>query len=48
MFSDTKTDIEEIMRRKGELVKKGTLGEGGDMEFWDDGSVTERTGPSRE
>lgn len=30
------------MREKGQLVKRGTLGEDGDVEFWEDGSVTER------
>ncbi len=32
------------MRQKGQLVKKGSLGEG-DVEFWDDGSTSERGGP---
>jgi len=31
------------MRQKGQLVKKGSLGEG-DVEFWDDGSTSERGG----
>ena len=30
------------MRDKGELVKTGILGEEGDVEFWDDGSQTDR------
>ncbi len=30
------------MRQKGQLVRKGTLGGKGDVEFWDDGSQTER------
>lgn len=30
------------MRQKGQLVKRGTLGTNGDVEFWDDGSKTER------
>ncbi|CAK7229744.1 hypothetical protein SBRCBS47491_007351 [Sporothrix bragantina] len=34
--------IEDIMREKGKLVKKGTLGEDGDIEFWEDGSTTDR------
>lgn len=29
------------MREKGELFKRGTLE--GDLEFWDDGTQTERT-----
>lgn len=30
------------MMEKGYLIKKGTLGENGDIEFWDDGTTTER------
>ena len=34
--------IEDIMREKGQFVKKGTLGEDGDIEFWEDGSSSDR------
>lgn len=34
--------IEDILREKGQLVKRGTLGTDGDLEFWDDGSMTVR------
>ncbi|EPE06377.1 dnl zinc finger domain-containing protein [Ophiostoma piceae UAMH 11346] len=34
--------IEDIMREKGQFVKKGTLGEDGDVEFWEDGSSSDR------
>jgi mitochondrial protein import protein ZIM17 len=30
------------MREKGQLVKKGTLSEDGDLEFWNDGTTTDR------
>ena len=30
------------MRQKGQLVKRGTLGGNGDIEFWDDGNQTKR------
>lgn len=30
------------MRQKGQLVKRGTLDWSGDLEFWDDGTLTER------
>lgn len=30
------------MRERGEIVKKGTLSEDGDVEFWEDGSTTQR------
>lgn len=50
IFSDKAVTVEDILRQKGELVKKGTLvaadGAGedgsGDLEFWDDGTSTER------
>jgi protein import protein ZIM17 len=32
------------MRERGQLVKKGTLSEDGDLEFWEDGSVSEAQG----
>ncbi len=31
------------MREKGDLVKKGTLGVDGDVEFWEDGTTTPRS-----
>ena len=34
--------MEDLLREKGQLVKRGTLGEDGDVEFWEDGSVTKR------
>jgi protein import protein ZIM17 len=37
--------IEDLMREKGQLVKKGTLSEDGDLEFWDDGTTTQRAKP---
>ncbi|KAI9847558.1 MAG: hypothetical protein M1838_000834, partial [Thelocarpon superellum] len=40
IFSDTSLTVEDLMRQKGELVKKGTLGTDGDVEFWEDGSTT--------
>lgn len=30
------------MRERGQIVKKGTLSEDGDVEFWEDGSSTAR------
>ncbi|KAI1478859.1 DNL zinc finger-domain-containing protein [Daldinia eschscholtzii] len=42
IFGNRKVTIEDIMREKGQLVKRGTLGETGDVEFWEDGSVTKR------
>jgi protein import protein ZIM17 len=31
------------MRERGQLVKKGTLSEDGNMEFWEDGTTTPNT-----
>ena len=39
---DKATTIEDLMREKGQLVKKGSLSEDGDLEFWDDGTTTKR------
>ncbi|KAH7410265.1 DNL zinc finger-domain-containing protein [Phaeosphaeria sp. MPI-PUGE-AT-0046c] len=43
IFSDTSVTIEDLMREKGNLVKKGSLSADGDVEFWDDGSSTPRS-----
>lgn len=42
IFSDKSMTIEDLMRENGNLVKKGTVGVDGDVEFWDDGSSTTR------
>ncbi|KAI1382472.1 DNL zinc finger-domain-containing protein [Hypoxylon crocopeplum] len=42
IFGNRKITVEDLMREKGQLVKRGTLGEAGDVEFWEDGTVTER------
>lgn len=34
IFGDRKVTIEDIMREQGQLVKRGSLGEDGDIEFW--------------
>ncbi|KAI1086391.1 DNL zinc finger-domain-containing protein [Rostrohypoxylon terebratum] len=36
IFGDRKITVEDLMREKGQLVKRGTLGEQGDIEFWSD------------
>lgn len=43
IFSDKSITIEDLMREKGNLVKKGLLSAEGDVEFWDDGTSTERS-----
>ncbi|KAK6841538.1 hypothetical protein PG987_002398 [Apiospora arundinis] len=42
IFGNRKITVEDLMRERGQLVKRGTLGEDGDVEFWEDGTVTER------
>lgn len=42
IFIDKAMTIEDLMRDKGQLVKKGSLSEDGDLEFWDDGTTTRR------
>lgn len=34
--------VEDLMREQGQLIKKGTLSEDGDLEFWEDGTSTTR------
>lgn len=34
IFGDRKITVEDLMREKGSLVKRGSLGEDGDIEFW--------------
>ncbi|KAK5099557.1 hypothetical protein LTR16_007157, partial [Cryomyces antarcticus] len=50
IFSDSRITLEDIMREKGQLVKRGALGGDGDVEFWDDGTTTrtEPTQPTRQ
>ncbi|RYP91256.1 hypothetical protein DL770_002648 [Monosporascus sp. CRB-9-2] len=36
IFGDRKITVEDLMRERGQLVKRGTLGEDGDVEFWED------------
>ncbi|KAH0435343.1 dnl zinc finger domain containing protein [Colletotrichum camelliae] len=46
IFGDKKVTVEDLMREKGRLVKRGTLGEDGDIEFYpDEGSAEAETGP---
>lgn len=40
IFADKSFTIEDLMRDKGEMVKRGTLE--GDLELWDDGTKNER------
>lgn len=41
IFGDRKVTIEDIMREQGQLVKRGSLGEDGDIEFWPDEKYAE-------
>jgi len=39
IFSDEGITLEDIMKEKGQLLKKGRLGEDGDIEFYDDAAA---------
>ncbi|KAF2796581.1 zf-DNL-domain-containing protein [Melanomma pulvis-pyrius CBS 109.77] len=43
IFSDKSVTIEDLIREKGQFVKKGSLSAEGDVEFWDDGTTTPRS-----
>ncbi|PWY78232.1 zf-DNL-domain-containing protein [Aspergillus heteromorphus CBS 117.55] len=45
IFFDKKTTLQEILEEKGDKITRGYLD--GDMEFWDDGSVTEKKAEGR-
>jgi protein import protein ZIM17 len=40
IFYDKKTTLEDILAEQGNKLKRGYMD--GDMEFWDDGSVTQK------
>ncbi|TDZ12801.1 Uncharacterized protein C8034_v006565 [Colletotrichum sidae] len=44
IFGDRKVTVEDLMREKGRLVKKGTLGEDGDIEFYPEEGSAEAEG----
>jgi protein import protein ZIM17 len=41
IFGDRKFTVEDLMREKGQLVKRGSLGEDGDIEFWPEEAISE-------
>ncbi|CAG8983542.1 hypothetical protein HYALB_00004343 [Hymenoscyphus albidus] len=42
IFGDKSITIEDLMRERGMIVKKGTLSNDGDVEFWEDGTSNAR------
>jgi protein import protein ZIM17 len=48
MFSDQRLTIEDILKEKGEVLKKGSMNLEGDIEFWDDGTTRPRKGEREE
>ncbi|KAK3488977.1 zf-DNL-domain-containing protein, partial [Neurospora hispaniola] len=42
LFGDRRVTVEDLLKEKGMMVKRGTLGEEGDVEFWEDGTSTMR------
>lgn len=47
IFGDKKVTIEQLMKQKGRLVKRGTLGEDGDIEFWPENSLPASKGSKK-
>ena len=43
IFGDRKITVEDLMRERGRLVKRGTLGEDGDIEYWPEEPLPEGT-----
>lgn len=44
IFGDRKLTVEDLMREKGRLVKRGTLGEDGDIELWPEDLAEQQVG----
>lgn len=42
IFSDTGVTLEDIVKEKGQLLRKGRLGEDGDIEFYDEVQADEK------
>ena len=42
IFTDEATTIEDILREKGQSVRRGSVGEDGDVEFWDEEEIARR------
>lgn len=42
IFGQDGSTVEDVLKKRGQLVKRGTLGEDGDIEFWEDGTTTVR------
>lgn len=38
--------LDDLLKEKGSLIKKGTLSEDGNFEVWADGTETEREAPA--
>ncbi len=42
IFGETPMSLEDLIKDKGQLIKKGSLSEDGNFEVWADGCTTER------
>lgn len=42
IFGDKRLTVEDLLRERGQFIRKGTLSEDGDFEFWEDGEVVVR------
>ncbi|KAI9738763.1 MAG: hypothetical protein M1834_008270 [Cirrosporium novae-zelandiae] len=45
IFSDKSVTFEELMKTKGQLIKKGALDTESDLELWEDGTTTAHKAP---
>ncbi len=48
IFIDKEMTLEDLLRERGQLIKKGTLSSNEDLEFWEDGTQTERSNPEKD
>ena len=40
--------VEDLLRERGEEITKGVISAEGDMEYWNDGTTTQRKGVGKE
>lgn len=43
IFTDKSTTLEDLLREKGESIKKGSIDTEGDIEYWADEPATDDT-----
>ena len=43
IFGEREVTVEDLLREKGQLVRRGSLSEDGDVEFWPEGAMEEES-----